>query len=347
MVHSTGSQRRILWTRHMAGAAAVLVVLALCGCGSGGSSESGAGALVHVTLRTDLTPNGKDAIHYYAEQLGYFKQEGISVSVTPSPNGSTAALDAVATGQVDFAYVDGGLTMQAIAAGKPVVAVASIMGKSLFGFFVSKNSPINSIKELAGKSVVVGSSGVSTMTASLKYIGVNPSSIKIVGVNSSAIIPIYEKGGQDAMWTTASLASEAEAVRPSKSLLIADEGLNTPGYVIVTNKKFLASHEDLVRKFVTADLKGALAAEKNPTAAIDALLKAYPQLNKKAELTTLETTFPFYCSASQKGHPYGWLAAKDFTNTANAYALHGSHDASAFETDELFTGSNALKVGTC
>lgn len=346
MAQSIGSPRRGPRTWHLVGAAALLV-FALCGCGNGASSSANAGSGAHVTLRTNLTPNGKDAIHYYAEQLGYFKQQGITVSVTPSPNGSSAALDAVATGQVDLAYVDGGLTMQAIAAGKPVVAVASIMGKSLFGFFVDKNSSINSIKELAGKSVVVGSAGVGTMNSSLKYIGVDPSSIKVVGVNSSAIIPIYEKGEQDAMWTTASLASGAQAVRPSKNLLIADEGLNTPGYVIVANKKFLADHEDLVRKFVTADLKGALAAQKNPTAAIDALVKADPQLDKKAELATLETTFPFYCAASQKGQPYGSFAAKDFADTADAYGLEGSHSASTFETNKLFTGNNAVKVGTC
>lgn len=346
MEQRIGLRPRGVRTWQLAGALTVLVC-ALSGCSSGAASTAGTGSVQKVTLRTNLTPNGKDAIHYYAQQLGYFKQEGISVTVTPSPNGTTAALDAVATGQVDFAYVDGGLTMEAIAAGKPIVTVASIMGKSLYGFFVDKNSPITSIKELAGKSVVTGSAGVSQMNASLKYIGVDPSSIKVVGVNSSAIVPIYEKGGQDAVWTTASLASEAQAVRPSKSLLIADEGLNTPGFVLVTNKQFLAKHPDLVRKFVTADLKGALASKKHPEAAIDALVKADPQLNKKAELTTLETTFPFYCAASQKGQPYGSLAATDFASTAAAYGLKGSHAASTFETDELFTGSNAVKVGTC
>ena len=60
----------------------------------------------------------------------------------------------------------------------------------------------------------------------------------------------------------------------------ADWGANIVGMTIVAKTETLQKNPDLVRRFLRASVKSWEEAKKNPAAAVDAALKAKPDLNK-------------------------------------------------------------------
>jgi NitT/TauT family transport system substrate-binding protein len=55
------------------------------------------------TLKISTAPGDIGAQCWYAQELGYFKQEGLSVEITPIPNGAASSA-AVASGAIEIGF---------------------------------------------------------------------------------------------------------------------------------------------------------------------------------------------------------------------------------------------------
>ena len=132
-----------------------LLVMATVLCLAGGqhvsSSEPG---LTKVTLQADWYPEPEHGGFYTALVKGYYKDEGLDVTIEPL--GPYLSVDKqVSSGGAQFGLGTSDRILEAIADGQPVVAIAATMQRDPQGIMVRKNSPIHTFADLNGHTVAI------------------------------------------------------------------------------------------------------------------------------------------------------------------------------------------------
>ncbi|MGB5123242.1 MAG: ABC transporter substrate-binding protein, partial [Vibrio fluvialis] len=107
-----------------------------------------------VTFQLDWLPGGDKAPVYVGVQQGFFAAEDLDVTILGG-KGSTDAITKVATGTADIGSSDIVALLVAKANDNvPVKAIYSLFSKAPYAFYVLNDSSINSIKDVAGKTIV-------------------------------------------------------------------------------------------------------------------------------------------------------------------------------------------------
>jgi NitT/TauT family transport system substrate-binding protein len=136
--------------RASAGLALGLALAALAG-----GSAAAQGAMKNITY---VQPN-PSAINsfpvYVAIGEGYFKDEGLNVSVQ-SVDGSAPVLQALAAGQAQIGRPGPAPVLNARARGVDVVFLYNSLPKSSFGITVKRDDPYKSVTDLKGKTIGTG-----------------------------------------------------------------------------------------------------------------------------------------------------------------------------------------------
>ena len=83
---------------------------------------------------------------------------------------------------------------------------------------------------------------------------------------------------------------------------------------IVAKTETIRNNPDLVRRFVRASVKSWEESKKNPGAAVDAALKAKPDLNRQSTIDQLMVDIELLDSKNSKGR-IGWGAQADWDQT--------------------------------
>lgn len=122
-----------------------------------------------------------DYLHTIALKMGYFDELNLDPQFEPGPIEATATTKLVAEGQADVGYPSPGVLSLSLEAGIPVVSVFEMGARDVFSFSVKPDSPITDIKQLAGKTISLGSAGWQAIADPiLKIAGVDPSTVKYV-----------------------------------------------------------------------------------------------------------------------------------------------------------------------
>ncbi|WP_028775682.1 aliphatic sulfonate ABC transporter substrate-binding protein [Shimazuella kribbensis] len=171
--------------------------LLLAGCSTGqSSSDSKEKKIIKIGYQKGNTLNVLKARGTLEKTL---TSKGITVEWVPFTMG-TVLLEALNAGSIDFGHASDGNSVFAQAGGKPIVYTAS---ESPYpkgvAIIVAKNSPIQSVKDLKGKSVGISKGG------NQQYLLAK--ALEKEGLAFSDIKPIYYKD-----------ASEARALYDSKSV---------------------------------------------------------------------------------------------------------------------------------
>src|SRR4029450_9674602 len=90
----------------------------------------------------------------------------------------------------------------------------------------------------------------------------------------------------------------------------ADWGANIVGMTIMTSGETIKKNPDLVKRFVRATVKSWDETKKNPGAAVDAAMKAKPDLNRQSTLDQLMVDIDLLDSKNSKGRG-GWGGQDD------------------------------------
>jgi NitT/TauT family transport system substrate-binding protein len=135
------------------------LVLAIAGCnpnrgggGGGGGGGEGGATDTDVTLMLPFQKGLSFWSEMAPEELGYYKAEGLKVTIQPS-GGGTEALQQLLTGNVDMAMVAPAVILEAVAQGKQVVVPYTDKHSGLFSIVVPESSDIRSPADLRGKTV--------------------------------------------------------------------------------------------------------------------------------------------------------------------------------------------------
>jgi NitT/TauT family transport system substrate-binding protein len=230
-------------------------------------------SLTKVVLQADWYPQPEHGGFFTALAKGYYKQEGLAVTIQPL--GPYLSVEKqVASGAAQFGMGSSDRTLEAIAEGQPLIAVAATLQSDPQGIMVRKDSPIHSFADLNGHTVAI-----KTGSTWWEYIE------KRYGLNSVHEVP--------AMMNVANFVADPEYVQqafatsepyfaqkagiPTRVLLTKDAGYN-PYRVMFTTRECLQEHPQVVGQFVRASLRGWKDYLNDPALAHAMISKLNPAL---------------------------------------------------------------------
>jgi putative hydroxymethylpyrimidine transport system substrate-binding protein len=294
-----GVSRRLLAAL---GALAIVVAAIVIIAVAGSSSDSGGGGRDRVTLLLDFFPNADHAPIYTARAEGAFARRELDVQVH-APSDPSVPLKLVGAGKTDFAVSYEPEVLRAREKGLPVVAVAALVRVPLTSIISLPAAGIRTPADLAGKTV--GTAGIDYQAAYLKAIA--PSArVRNVGFNLvPALVADKVPAVLGAYWNYEAVSLRQHDRKPR---VIRIERAGVPTYdelVLVANERTVRERPDVVRRFVAGLADGAREVGARPQRALEALMKAAPDLDERLQQTSIQVTTPYFLP--KRGRPYGWM----------------------------------------
>jgi NitT/TauT family transport system substrate-binding protein len=214
-----------------------------------------------------------------AKEKGYYADEGLDVTIQEG-QGSNSTASLVAGGKSEFGYADGPSGITVASQGGDLINIGPILQTNGFSVMSLKESGIETIADLEGKSVALqpGTAQASLFDAVLAANDVDPSSVEIVNLDPSALVASLLQGSVDAI--TAGADSQGVQLRAQgadiNEVLYRDAGVPTVGLSMLTQASYAQEHPDIVKAFVSASLKGWDDAREDPAAAAEIVAKQFP-----------------------------------------------------------------------
>ena len=269
-----------------------------------------------VNLILDWTPNTNHTGIYIADELGFFKENGIKVNIIQPPEDSSIIL--LGSGKAQFCISFQDSFAQALSSNTPVpaTAVAAILNHNTSGILSKKSCNIQSPKDLEGKTYSTWNLPIET--AMLKHIvaksGGNFDLIHTVPNSSSDAASAFSSGidAINVYYGWDAIAAEAKGI-DTNFLRFTDIEKNFDFYapIIIANNKYLETNPDTVKRFLAALDAGYTYSIENPKAAADILIKKNPELNKNIVYKSQEWLSPQY---KDQNEPWGKIDETRWTN---------------------------------
>ncbi len=265
-----------------------------------------------VRLAMPFRPDVQFAPFYVSIEKGFFSEANIEVTIEHLPENEAVAL--VGAGEVPFAVVSGEQVLLARAQELPVVYVMAWWHDYPVAVAVPEDSNIRSPRDLVGKKVgipglygasyigyraLLSSEGVSEQETILDTIGYNQVEAMLAGQVDAIVVYANNEPIQ-----LNELGFPMRLMRVADSVSLASNGL-------ITNEKTLSENPDLVRRMVSAILKGIEHSIANTNEAYE-ISKNYVEGLDKTETdvlrNVLEESVPFW-KADTPGvsNPEAWI----------------------------------------
>ena len=228
---------------------------------------------------------------WLAKEGGFYEKNGLAVEAISIP-GSSLALQAMLAGEVPIIQLGGAASIQANFSGADTVIVATIVRKFLFSIFARPG--VERMEDLRGK--VFGATRFGTLSDLAARFA-----LRAYGIDPDRDITMVQTGGP-AETVTAMAAGKvhAAAISPPATLqarklklkeLLDLSKLDAEYHVngVVTSRRYLKSHEDVVRRFLRAYIEGAARGQKDKNFALKAMGKYFRTDDKEILEESYET----------------------------------------------------------
>lgn len=252
-----------------------------------GAAQAQEKTLTLALARSAITPGEELFTYAVPKQLGWFKREGLAVNLIKT-NGSTAALQAVASGSADIAYASSLNIAAAIDKGVPVKAFAGLTVQWPYFIGVPPASPIKKIADLKGKRVGVislASASYADLKANLKIAGLAEADVTVVPVGAGARAAAALKAGEvDAIDSYSDSFTVMKQNGVDLTLLARPAQLSKLFSVtMVTSPAALKANPEALTRFARAAYQGIIYTQLKPEAALELSFKEFPELAGSAD----------------------------------------------------------------
>jgi NitT/TauT family transport system substrate-binding protein len=239
---------------------------------------------------------GPSAPYFVALDKGYYKAEGLNVSIDSGP-GSVAGIARVAAGTYPIGFFD----INSLARfrdqnpDRDVKAVLMVYDKPPFAIVSLAKSGIGKPKDLEGKTLGAPApdGAFAQWKAFVKENDVDDSKVKIENIGFPVREPMLADGKVDAI-TGFSFSSYFNLLTKGipesdiKVMLMSDHGIVLYGNAIMVNPDFAKQNPKVVAGFVRATIKGIIDTIKDPDGAIKSVMKRNETAEEKIELARLK-----------------------------------------------------------
>ena len=234
-----------------------------------------------IRFALDWRFEGPAAPFFVAIDKGYYKAEGLNVSIDPGA-GSVEGINRVASGayEIGFADINSLVKYRDNPRNLPVKAVMMVYDTPAFSIVSLKKNGIAKPKDLEGK--VLGAPAADGAYAQwpifVQANKIDASKVKIENIGFPVREPMLAQGKVDAIagfWFSSYMNLKANGVKDDDIvvLLMKDHGVDLYGNVIIANPDLMRFSPKAVAGFVKATIRGIQDTIKNPESAIDSLMK--------------------------------------------------------------------------
>ncbi len=247
----------------------------------------------------DWKLQGIHAWYYLAEDKGYFAQEKLAVTIDQG-DGSAAAVTKVMAGAYQAGFGDVNAIVQNASAkpGAAPVMVYMIYNRAPFALIVKASSPIKTLKDLEGRTLgtVAGGAASRMFPVVAAKSGVDASKVKWTNVAPNLQEQLMLKDhveGSAVFSVTSYMNLVAQGIDPDKDIRwfhYGDYGVELYGNGVLVSQQMIREKPQAVAGLVRAINKGLRDTIADPDAAIAALMKREPLLNKDLEKRRLMYT---------------------------------------------------------
>ena len=263
--------------------------------------------LTPVTLPVGYIPNVQFAPFYVAIEKGYYREQGLDVSMDYNMETDSVAL--IGAGDLDFAIVSGEQVLLGRAQELPVVYVMAWYQQFPVGVAALADSGIQTPADLAGKQVgipglygasyiglraLLYASGLQESDLNLDSIGYTQTEALLNGMEDAVVIYVSNE--------PIKMAAEGYPV----NVLPVSDALALVANGLITSESMIGEHPELVRGMVSATLQGIAYTQQHPDEAFEICQKYVDTLASlsPAELEVqrqvLEASIPMF-DISQNG----------------------------------------------
>lgn len=255
-----------------------------------------AAAQTSIRFTLDTKFEGPTAPFLVAADRGYFKAQGLDVTIDPS-NGASEPFTRLASGAYDMASgdINSMIRFRDANPAAPIKAVFMLYNKPAYSIVGRKSRGVVAPKDLEGRKL--GAPAADSSFAQWKIFvhatGIDPAKVIIENIGMPVREPMLAAGQVDAITglsftSFVNLKDRGVPVEDITVMLMANYGVELYGHAIMVNSKFAAENPDAVRKFLSAFLKGLRETVRNPDAATAIVLKHNDAAKKDVELDRLK-----------------------------------------------------------
>src|SRR5256884_1166805 len=287
---------------HASAPPAALLAAMAAGGGSLPNARTPGAATSDVTFQLGWIISNGQIGEIVARSLGYFEAEGINLKVAPGgPNVDGVAVVAAGSAQAGNLSSSPSL-MLARAGGIPVKCFAVGYQEHPFTYFSLAKKPTRTPQDMIGKRIGTQGTARILLRALLAKNKIKESDVQVV-IMGSDMLPLIT-GQVDAVTGWLTNVSALRALGPDRvDMRLWDAGIQLYANLYYATDETLQKHADVLAGFTRAAAKGWLYAHQNPEKAVDLLVKAYPNLDRDAELDAIKPVlgFSFTKATAAKG----------------------------------------------
>ncbi len=309
------------------------------------ATSAAAETIVKFTL--DFKFEGPSAPFLLPLDKGYYKTEGLNVTIDPAL-GSLEPIERVASGDYDMGFgdINSLIKFRDANPGTPVKAVFMLYNRPPFAVIGRKSRGIGSPKDLEGKTLgaPAADGAYAQWPIFARANSIDVSKVAIENVSFPVREPMLAAGQVDAITgysfsSFIDLKDKGVPVDDVVVLLMADYGVDLYGNAILVNSKFATEHPDAVKGFLRAFMKGLKETVKQPSIAVNSVLKRNGQARKNVELERLNMSIrENIITPEVKANGYGSIDEGRFAHAIEQIALTHKFKAKP-KPEDIFNSS--------
>lgn len=289
---------------------------------------------------------------YVAKAKGYYIAENLDITYL-LVKGSNPANQAVAAGSAHMGVAGASSVVVAASKGLPLVAVSAFMQSNPEGVIVRQDSGIKTLADFVGKKIAINPANptVFMFEAKLARAGVDKTKINFLNVQPEAMVPLIVKGevqGGLGYWDWQAINIRKEGV-PVDVFIMSDDKVQIYGNVVVANRAWVKGHEDVIKRFLRASVKGWIDAYEDPALGLKSMMDANPEEDRKFMEQAIQVSLKLIGSPNVSANGFGWMETRDWQGLQDAL-LAGKVITTPVDIKSMFTNdfvpSNARDWGS-
>jgi NitT/TauT family transport system substrate-binding protein len=256
---------------------------------------SPAAAQTPIKFSLDGRLEGPEALALLPQDKGYFKSEGLDVTVDEAAS-PLEPITRVATGGYDMAFADINalIRYRDQHPSPPVKVVFMVYNKPPYAIVTRKSRGVTEPKQLEGKKLGAPTAGSTFAQWPLfaKLNGIDVSKVTIENIGIPVRAPMLAAGQIDAALGYSfrlyvDLKDRGVPVDDIVLMAMANYGLKLYGNAIIVNPKFAAEKPEAVKAFLRAFLQGLKETIRHPAQTVDSIAKRDDAAKREVELERL------------------------------------------------------------
>lgn len=289
-----------------------------------------------ISMQLGWIAGGNQIGEVVAKRLGYYTTEGIEFSIQPG-GPSIDGVAIVASGRHEVGQVSSSPSnMLAVSQDLPIQVFATGLQQHPYTFFSLKKNPIRTPQDMVGKKIGIQSTGMVLLRALLAKNKIDEKSMTIIPIGSDMTPLLTGQVDTVTGWQT-----NTTALKPLGAdrvdLKLWDSGVKLYALPYYAHTDTIKNKPELLQRFLRATARGWAYANKNRDAAVDLLIKEYPNLNGPDERLAVDSLMSFAYNDLTNKNGWGTMDKGVWQEQIDQYAALGQFTKRVPKVEEVMT----------